>query len=66
MGTAVIIGAGEGLSASLARKLYSRGHHLVLAARNTDKLDDLRKETGATVVKCDASSTQNMENVFGY
>ena len=64
MGTAVIIGAGEGLSASLARKLAQRGHKLVLAARNTDKLADLVAETGAVAVTCNASDPADMEAVF--
>ena len=64
MGTAVIIGAGEGLSASLARKLAQRGHKLVLAARNTDKLADLVADTGAAAVTCNASDPADMEAVF--
>ena len=64
MGTAVIIGAGEGLSASLARKLHARGHELLLAARNTGKLADLQQATGAKLVSCDASEAADMEKVF--
>ncbi|USG62584.1 SDR family NAD(P)-dependent oxidoreductase [Sneathiella marina] len=64
MGTAIIIGAGEGLSASLARKLHLRGHTIVLAARNIEKLDDLQKETNAFLVACDAADTNDMEKVF--
>ncbi|MGI9366473.1 MAG: SDR family NAD(P)-dependent oxidoreductase [Rhizobiaceae bacterium] len=64
MGTAVIVGAGEGLSASLARKLAIRGHKLVLAARNTEKLGQLAKETGAVLVQCDASDPQDMADLF--
>lgn len=64
MGTAVITGAGAGLSASLATKLHSRGHKLVLAARNVDKLDALQRETDAVLVACDAANSQDMEKVF--
>ena len=64
MGTALIVGAGEGLSASLARKLAARGHKIVLAARNIDKLADLAAETDATTVACDASDHADMERVF--
>ncbi|WP_282605121.1 SDR family NAD(P)-dependent oxidoreductase [Pelagibius sp. Alg239-R121] len=64
MGTAIIIGAGEGLSASLARKLHTRGHKLLLAARNIDKLAGLQKDIGATLVSCDAADAADMENVF--
>ncbi len=64
MGIAVIIGAGEGLSASLARKLADRGHKLVLAARNTEKLSQLAKETDAVTISCDAQVPDDMEAVF--
>lgn len=64
MGTAIIVGVGEGLSASLARKLAKRGHKLVLAARNTEKLAQLAAETGAVLVQCDASDPQDMARLF--
>ncbi|MEH6405510.1 MAG: SDR family NAD(P)-dependent oxidoreductase [Sneathiella sp.] len=64
MATAVIIGAGEGLSASLARKLHARGYDLILAARNIGKLENLQKETNATLIECDASNASDMEKVF--
>lgn len=64
MGTAIIIGAGAGLSASLARKLHARGHKLLLAARNTDKLAELQAETSAQLVTCDAADAADMEKVF--
>lgn len=64
MGTAVIIGAGAGLSASLARKLHARGHQLLLAARDTDKLAGLQAETGARLVACDAAEASDIEKVF--
>jgi short-subunit dehydrogenase len=64
LGTAIIIGAGEGLSAALARKLHARGHRLLLAARNIDKLTGLQEETGARLVTCDAADPADMEKVF--
>ena len=64
LGTAVIIGAGSGLSASLARKLAARGHALVLGARNISKLDDLVAETGARAVALDGSDPAEMEALF--
>ncbi|MEL6888826.1 MAG: SDR family NAD(P)-dependent oxidoreductase [Pseudomonadota bacterium] len=64
LGTAVIIGAGSGLSASLARKLAERGHPLVLGARNTSKLDDLVAETGAQAVALEGSHPAQMETLF--
>ncbi|WP_299684972.1 SDR family NAD(P)-dependent oxidoreductase [uncultured Tateyamaria sp.] len=63
-GTAVIIGAGRGLSASLARKLAERGHPVVLGARNVAKLDDLVAETGAQAVAVDGSDAPSMDALF--
>ena len=64
MSNALIVGVGDGLSASLARKLSQRGHHVVLAARDTAKLKDLVKETNATAIDCDASQRGDVEALF--
>ncbi|MEP4249863.1 SDR family NAD(P)-dependent oxidoreductase [Tateyamaria sp.] len=63
-GTAVIIGAGSGLSASLARKLHRAGYALVLGARNTDKLADLVAETDARAVALDGSDPTQVDALF--
>lgn len=60
----VIIGAGPGLSASLARTFASTGKKVVLAARNTDKLADLCSETGAVAVACDCTDHQAVAQMF--
>ena len=44
---ALIVGAGSGLSASLARALAKDGIKVALAARTTGDLDPLVKDTGA-------------------
>ena len=41
--TALIVGAGSGLSASLARSLAQEGIKIALAARHTDRLAELVK-----------------------
>ena len=64
MSTAVIIGAGSGLSASLARKLAARGHDLVLAARDVAKLNDLALETGAQCVSLDGADPKAIAALF--
>lgn len=64
MSTAVIIGAGHGLSASLARQLAARGHDVTLAARNTRKLADLVAETGARALEMDAVDPAAMRDLF--
>ena len=62
---ALIIGAGDGLSASLARLLSGEaGMKIGLAARNTDKLADLAKETRAERFACDASSEAEVAALF--
>lgn len=63
-GTAVIIGVGSGLSASLARQLHSAGYTLVLGARNTDKLADLAADTGARTVALDGSDPTQVDALF--
>ncbi len=63
-GTAVIIGAGAGLSASLARQLHGRGHSIVLGARNTDKLAALATETGARTLALDGSDPDAVDALF--
>ena len=61
---AVIIGVGQGLSASLARLLAAEGHGLVLAARDTAKLADLVRETGARAVALDAADAGAVAALF--
>jgi NAD(P)-dependent dehydrogenase (short-subunit alcohol dehydrogenase family) len=60
----VIVGAGAGLSASLARKCAAQGMQVFLGARDTAKLDALVKETGATAIACDATSAADVERLF--
>ena len=62
--TAFIVGAGSGLSASLARLLSREGCRVALAARNTAKLAALAKETGALTVACDARVQGEVESAF--
>src|SRR5580765_2469310 len=61
---ALIVGAGAGLSAALARRCALDGMEVVLAARDTQKLTDLGRETGATLVACDASRAEEVERLF--
>ncbi|PKP85438.1 MAG: oxidoreductase [Alphaproteobacteria bacterium HGW-Alphaproteobacteria-2] len=61
---AVIIGVGDGLSASLARQLHAAGYRLVLAARNADKLAGLAKATGAATRSMDAADPAAMAALF--
>ncbi len=62
--TALIVGAGSGLSASLARLCAAEGMQVALAARNPAKLDQLAQETGARAYACDASEPAEVEALF--
>lgn len=64
MPQALIIGAGEGLSASLARLLAREGYGIALAARNTAKLASLAAETGAATHACDAADPAQVARLF--
>jgi NAD(P)-dependent dehydrogenase (short-subunit alcohol dehydrogenase family) len=61
---ALIVGAGAGLSAALARRCANEGMAVVLAARDTSKLGALVRETGATAIACDATSPADVEKLF--
>ena len=63
--TALIVGAGEGLSASLARVLAREGIKVALAARKVEKLGALCTETGARAFACDATNAEDVERLFG-
>jgi NADP-dependent 3-hydroxy acid dehydrogenase YdfG len=62
--SALIVGAGAGLSASLARLFSKNGMRVALAARNTDKLAALAAETGATTHACDVSKADDVAHLF--
>ncbi|MGE5171614.1 MAG: SDR family NAD(P)-dependent oxidoreductase [Rudaea sp.] len=62
--TALIVGAGRGLSASLARVFARSGVRVALAARDAGKLDALCSETGATAFACDAQEPAQVGRLF--
>src|SRR5918911_3738039 len=61
---ALIVGAGRGLSASLARLLAREGMQIALAARNIDKLGELKAETNGLVVPCDVADPTQVMALF--
>src|SRR2546423_1302174 len=61
---ALIVGAGSGLSASLARKCATAGMRVALAARHVGKLDSLVAETHARAFPCDASDPLQVQTLF--
>ena len=61
---AVIVGAGSGLSAALARACAKRDMSVVLAARNIEKLSELAGETDARLIACDAVDRRQVDALF--
>ena len=60
----LIVGAGSGLSASLARLCNAKGMKVVLAARNIKKLDNLKEEIKAETLTCDAGDIKSVHYLF--
>lgn len=61
---AVIVGAGSGLSAALARRFAEEGYRIALAARDTEKLANLAAKTGAETYRCDVSVAADVDKLF--
>jgi len=63
--TALIVGAGDGLSASIART-FARdgGMRIALAARNPGKLTALAKELDGCMLTCDAAEPGQVTAMF--
>ena len=61
---ALIVGAGSGLSASLARLFARHNVQVAMAARNPDKLAALCAETGAASFACEVSEPEEVGGLF--
>jgi NAD(P)-dependent dehydrogenase (short-subunit alcohol dehydrogenase family) len=62
--TALIVGAGAGLSASLGRAFRKAGIRVALAAREVGKLDALCGEIGASAFRCEATELEQVRQLF--
>ena len=62
--SALIVGAGSGLSSSLALQCAHLGMDVALAARNVEKLEDLSIQSKASLHKCDASKIDDVNRLF--
>ena len=60
----LIVGVGDGLSASLARLFSNQNMTVLLASRNIDKLKDLKEEINSTTYQCDSTNIENVSNLF--
>ena len=61
---ALIVGAGSGLSAAVARRFAKAGFRLALAARRTEKLAGLAAELGVRTYGCDAAERAQVDGLF--
>jgi NAD(P)-dependent dehydrogenase (short-subunit alcohol dehydrogenase family) len=62
--SALIVGAGPGLSASLTRLFRREGLAVAIAARDPVKLASLCAETGARAFGCDAQNEAQVQQLF--
>jgi NAD(P)-dependent dehydrogenase (short-subunit alcohol dehydrogenase family) len=62
--SALIVGAGPGLSASIARLFARSGMSVALAARTSDKLRPLAKELAGSAFACDATDVDQVRRLF--
>lgn len=61
---ALIVGAGDGLSASIARRFAREGMKIALAARNKEKLSALSAELNGRAFGCDAARPEQVALLF--
>ena len=64
--TALIVGAGSGLSAAFARLFAKEGMRVALAARDIRKLETLCAQTGARAYPCDATKPADVTTLFAH
>jgi NAD(P)-dependent dehydrogenase (short-subunit alcohol dehydrogenase family) len=64
MKTALIVGVGPGLSASLARLFSRHGLQVAMAARDPDKLQKLAEETAGVTFACEATEPEEVAALF--
>ncbi|MCF8478577.1 MAG: SDR family NAD(P)-dependent oxidoreductase [Pseudolabrys sp.] len=62
--SALIVGAGSGLSASLAKLFAKEGLTVGLAARSAEKLAEFAQATGADTYNCDAAKPGEVDKLF--
>ena len=63
--SALIVGAGPGLGASLARAFTrDAGLQVVVVARQRDKLDAIARDTGAAAMTCDSTDAAAVASLF--
>jgi NAD(P)-dependent dehydrogenase (short-subunit alcohol dehydrogenase family) len=63
--TALVVGVGAGLSASVARTFTKAGMRVALASRRAGELSDLAKEVAGRAFTCDATKRAEVAKLFG-
>lgn len=61
---ALVVGAGPGLSASVARKLAERGTRVALAARRLERIEAIAEGLGGRAFACDAGEAGEVADLF--
>jgi len=64
MKTALIVGVGPGLSASLARLFAKHGLQVAMASREPNKLQKLAEETAGATFACEATEPEEVAALF--
>ena len=62
--SALNVGAGPGLGASLARTFARDGMRVIVAARGLDRIAAIAQETGAGALACDATDVAAVAALF--
>lgn len=61
---ALIVGAGSGLSACLARLFHREGMEVAVAARRVDNIQSLADEVGGKAYRCDVAEADDVAALF--
>jgi NAD(P)-dependent dehydrogenase (short-subunit alcohol dehydrogenase family) len=62
--TALIVGAGDGISAAVARRLALAGYRIALSARTLENAKEVAQETEAALIHCDVTDAAQVTHLF--
>lgn len=62
--TALIVGAGPGISGAFAHRLHSAGYKVALASRHLEKSRTIAQATGALQIQADAEHPEDVDLMF--
>ncbi len=62
--SALIIGAGKGISGAFAKELFNDGYKICLASRNIKNFESIAKEISAVSLKVDCAQEQSISDLF--